>query len=86
VSDGGLPIVINFEDHFVLTMIMIDPELTMDGVVEMAAPHFIGPTLRPRPPEQTMRIRLQDGEAIPRDMTVKDAKWVDYDVIEIFYE
>ena len=80
-----IPIVVNFEDHFVLTMCEVDSALTMDGVAEFVAPNFVGRFQRPRP-EQTMRIRLQDGEALPRDMTVKDAKWVKYDIVEVFYE
>lgn len=83
---SDLTIVVNFEDDGCLTMVTVDTTLTMDSVAEFIAPNFIGRKLRPRPPEQTMRIRLQDGEAIPRDMTVKDAGWVTYDIVEVFYE
>ncbi|MSR13272.1 MAG: toluene monooxygenase [Gammaproteobacteria bacterium] len=80
-----LPIVVNFEDHFVLTMVTVDTALTMDGVAAAVAPHFIGPTLRTRP-HSTMRIRLQGGESLPREMTVEDAGWVKFDIVEVFYE
>jgi hypothetical protein len=81
-----LPVMVNFENSYALTLMELDTALTMDRVAEFIAPHFIGRTQRPRPPEQKMRVRLQDGEALPPGLTVQQAGWVKFDVVEVFFE
>ena len=83
---SALPVVCNFEDGCILTLITVDTAFTMDQVAQEAAEHFAGRML-PLKPDRTMRVRLQDGTApLPRALTVRQAGWVYLDTIEIFYE
>lgn len=82
---SALPIVCNFEDGCILTLVSVDTDFTMDAVAEAAAEHFAGRML-PLQPGRTMRVRLQDGQPLPRRMRVSDAGWVALDTVEIFYE
>lgn len=83
---SALPVVCNFEDGCILTLVTVDTAFTMDEVADAAAEHFAGRML-PLQPERTMRVRLQDAKApLLRALTVHEAGWVPLDTIEIFYE
>lgn len=82
---SALPIVCNFEDGCILTLVTVDTAFTMDAVADAAAEHFAGRML-PLQQGRTMRIRLQDGRPLSRNLTVEEAGWVALDTIEIFYE
>ncbi len=83
---SALPVVCNFEDGCILTLITVDTSFTMDQVASEAAEHFAGRML-PRYPGRVMRVRLQDVPApIAREETVARAGWVRLDTIEIYYE
>jgi toluene monooxygenase system protein B len=82
----SLPVVCNFEDGIILTLITVNKDFTMDQVAEEAAEHFAGRTL-PLQPDRPMRVRLQGAEnLLPRDLTVEEAKWVPLDTVEVVYE
>lgn len=83
---AALPVVCNFEDGCILTMVSVDTEDTMDRVAEKVAEHFVGRMLRPKP-GRVMRVRLQDGEAFfERSAKVSDLGWTQLTTIEIAYE
>ncbi len=83
---AALPVVCNFEDGCILTMVSVDTDDTMDQVAEKVAEHFVGRMLRPKP-GKVMRIRLQDGERFfARDARVGELGWPALATIEIAYE
>ncbi|MGH8595846.1 MAG: toluene-4-monooxygenase system B family protein [Gammaproteobacteria bacterium] len=83
---SALPLVCNFEDGCILTLVTVDTEFTMDQVAAEVAEHFVGRML-PIKTERTMRVRKQDTEKpLPRTLTVQQAGWVSLETIEIFYE
>jgi toluene monooxygenase system protein B len=80
------PLTSNFEGDFVLQLLAIDSENTMDEVAAAAAVHSVGRRVRARP-GQILRVRRQDGAAfLPRSMKVCESGLKPTETIEIIWE
>lgn len=80
------PLTSNFEGDFVLQLLAIDTENTMDEVAAAAAYHSVGRRVRARP-DCILRVRRQDGESfLPRNMKVIDSGLKPTETIEIIWE
>jgi toluene monooxygenase system protein B len=53
------PIISNFQGDFVLQLVAVDTENTMDEVAAAAAHHSVGRRVAPQP-EKIIRVRRQD--------------------------
>ena len=83
---AALPIVSNFESDFVLQLVEIDSDDSMDPVASKCAHHSIGRRVAPRP-GTILRVRLPDAEApLPREQTAASAGIAPMDTVEIFFE
>jgi len=81
-----VPLVTNFEGDFVLQLVPVESDFTMDQVAEAAAHHSLNRRVKPQP-GRTIRVRLQDGaEPFARDATVEDAGFQVMETIEVYYE
>jgi toluene monooxygenase system protein B len=82
---AALPICSNFEGDFVLQLIPVDTEDTMDQVAEKCAYHSVGRRVAPQP-DKILRVRLhQSTENYPRDMKVSEAGWRVTETIDITF-
>ncbi|MGB1701557.1 MAG: toluene-4-monooxygenase system B family protein [Cycloclasticus sp.] len=82
---AAFPINSNFEGDFVLQLISVDTEDTMDQVAEKCAYHSVGRRVAAQP-EKVMRVRLHNTtENYPRDMTVSDAGWRPTETLDIIF-
>jgi len=80
------PITSNFEGDFVLQLVAVDTENTMDEVAAAAAVHSVGRRVRARP-GQILRVRRQGGEAFfPRTMKLGEAGLMPTETVEIIWE
>jgi toluene monooxygenase system protein B len=80
------PLSSNFEGDFVLQLLPVDTENTMDEVAAAAAHHSVGRRVRARP-GQILRIRRQgSAEFLPRTMKVIDSGLLPTEAIEIIWE
>ncbi len=80
------PLTSNFEGDFVLQLLPVDTENTMDEVAAAAAYHSVGRRVKPRP-DCIMRVRRQDAtEFFPRTMKVSEAGLKPTETIEIIWE
>ena len=55
------PLISNFQYDFVLQLLPVDTENTMDEVAAAAAYHSVGRRVRPQP-DKVIRVRRQGGE------------------------
>ncbi|KXJ46488.1 MAG: toluene-4-monooxygenase system B family protein [Cycloclasticus sp.] len=79
------PISSNFEGDFVLQLIPVDTDDTMDQVAEKCAYHSVGRRVAPQP-DKIMRVRVhQATESLPRDMKVSEAGWRPTETIDIIF-
>jgi len=77
---------VNFESDFVLQLVPVESDFTMDQVAEAAAHHSLNRRVRPQP-GRTLRVRLQDGaEPFGRETTVEQAGFQEMETIEVYYE
>lgn len=80
------PLTSNFEGDFVLQLVAVDSENTMDEVAATAAVHSVGRRVRARP-DCIMRVRRQDAtEFLPRNMKVSESGLKPTETIEIIWE
>ncbi|MBS1139202.1 MAG: toluene monooxygenase [Proteobacteria bacterium] len=80
------PLTSNFEGDFVLQLVPVDTENTMDEVAAAAAVHSVGRRVRARP-DCIMRVRRQDAkEFFPRTMKVAESGLKPTETIEIIWE
>lgn len=80
------PITSNFEGDFVLQLVAVDTENTMDEVAAAAAVHSVGRRVRARP-GQILRVRRQGSEeCFPRTMKLADAGLKPTETVEIIWE
>ena len=80
------PLSSNFEGDFVLQLVAVDTENTMDEVAAAAAHHSLNRRVRPRP-NTVLRVRRQGAvEFLPRDMQVADSGLAPTETIEIIFE
>jgi toluene monooxygenase system protein B len=80
------PLTSNFEGDFVLQLLPVDTENTMDEVAAAAAHHSVGRRVRARP-DCIMRVRRQDAkEFFPRTMKVAESGLKPTETVEIIWE
>jgi toluene monooxygenase system protein B len=80
------PLTSNFQGDFVLQMIAVDTESTMDQVAETAAYHSVGRRVAPRP-GAVMRVRLQGVlQPLPRQQTVAQSGLSPMQCVEIVWD
>lgn len=79
------PLSSNFEGDFVLQLVAVDTENTMDEVAAACAYHSLNRRVAPRP-NTVLRVRRQDAkEFFPRDMKVADSGLAT-ETVEIIFE
>jgi toluene monooxygenase system protein B len=67
------PVISNFQHDFVLLLVPVDTENTMDEVAATAAGHSVGVRVAPRP-EKVVRVRRQGADDFfPRDMLLAES-------------
>ena len=82
---AAFPINSNFEGDFVMQLVPVDTDDTMDQVAEKCAYHSVGRRVSPQP-EKIMRVRLHNAsENYPRDMKVSDAGWRPTETLDIIF-
>jgi toluene monooxygenase system protein B len=80
------PLTSNFEEDFVLQLLPVDTDNTMDEVAAAAAHHSVGRRVAARP-GHAMRVRRQGSdELLPRTMTVVEAGLLPMECIEVVWE
>ncbi len=80
-----LPICANFEGDFVLQLVSVDTDDTMDQVAEKCAHHSVGRRVAPQP-QKVMRVRLHgSNENYPRGMKVSDASWRATETVDVTF-
>ena len=80
------PVISNFEGDFVLQLVAVDTENTMDEVAAAAAVHSVGRRVRSRP-GHILRVRKQGDTAfLPRDLKVGEAGFRPTETLEIMWE
>ncbi len=79
------PLSSNFEGDFVLQLVPVDDEITMDEVAAACAEHSVNRRVRPQP-DKVMRVRRHTtGEMFPRDMKVKDAGLMPTETVDVIF-
>jgi|TARA_R110002096_G_scaffold194791_17_gene377276 toluene monooxygenase system protein B len=82
---AAFPISSNFEGDFVMQLIPVDTEDTMDQVAEKCAYHSIGRRVVAQP-NKVLRVRMhQTKENYPRDMKVSEAGWRPTETLDIIF-
>jgi len=80
------PLTSNFEEDFVLQLLPVDTEHTMDEVAAAAAHHSVGRRVAARP-GHVMRVRRQGSEELlPRTMTVTESGLLPMECVEVVWE
>jgi len=79
------PLSSNFEGDFVLQLLPVDTENTMDEIATAAAYHSVGRRVAPQP-DKVLRVRKSDtGELFPRDMKLEDSGLMPTETIDIIF-
>lgn len=80
------PLISNFEEDFVLQVVPVDSESTMDEVAAAAAYHSVGRRVRERP-GHVMRVRPQGStDVLPRDTKLSESGLKPMQCIEVIWE
>jgi toluene monooxygenase system protein B len=80
------PLTSNFEEDFVLQLLAVDTEHSMDEVAAAAAYHSVGRRVAPRP-GQTMRVRRQASmELFPRNKKGAEGGLSPMECLEVVWE
>lgn len=79
------PLTSNFQEDFVLQVLAVDTENSMDEVAAAAAHHSVGRRVKPRP--GILRVRRQGAtEPFARGMKLSETGLRPMECIEIFWE
>jgi len=79
------PIMSNFERDFVIQLVAVDTEDTMDQVAEKCAHHSLNRRVRPQQ-DKVLRVRRhEDGKIFPRDMKVSEAGLRPTETLDILF-
>ncbi len=79
------PVISNFQHDFVLLLVPVDTENTMDEVAAAAAHHSVGRRVAPRP-GKVVRVRRQgDTEFFPRTQKLKDTPIKPMECLEFIF-
>lgn len=82
---AAFPLFSNFQHDFVIQLVPVDTENTMDEVAEAAAYHSVGRRVAAQP-DKVLRVRKQDSEEFfPRNMKVKDSGLKPTETVEIIF-
>jgi toluene monooxygenase system protein B len=83
---GQVPLASSFEGDFIIKLVVVEEDDTMDQVAAKTASHTAGRTVRVRP-RGVLRVRLQ-GAAGPlrRETTVRGAGLSPMTCIEVYHE
>ncbi len=82
---AALPICLNFEGDFVLQLVEVDTEDTMDQVARKCAHHTVNRRVAPQP-NKIMRVRLHGSDdCYPRDMKVSNADWRVTETVDVIF-
>lgn len=82
---AAFPLFSNFQHDFVIQLVPVDTENTMDEVAEAAACHSVGRRVAAQP-DKILRVRKQDSEEFfPRNMKVKDSGLKPTETVEIIF-
>jgi toluene monooxygenase system protein B len=80
------PLTSNFEEDFVLQLLAVDTDHTMDEVAAAAAHHSVGRRVADRP-GLVLRVRRQgNNDLFPRTMTVIESGLAPMECIEVVWE
>ena len=80
------PLTSNFEGDFVLQLVAVDTDNTMDEVAAAAAVHSVGRRVRARP-GHILRVRRQGSvDCLPRQMKVAESGLKPTETVEIVWE
>jgi toluene monooxygenase system protein B len=80
------PLGSNFEGDFVVQLVAVDTENTMDQVAAAAAVHSVGRRVKARP-GSILRVRQQGSEDFfPRTMKVSESGLKPTETIEVMWE
>ncbi|WP_420468235.1 toluene-4-monooxygenase system B family protein [Panacagrimonas sp.] len=79
------PLTTNFQEDFVLQLVAVDTDNSMDELAAAAAVHSVGRRVKARP--GVLRVRRQGSdEPFPRDLKVGAAGLRPMECVEIFWE
>ena len=79
------PIHSNFEGDFVIQLVPVDTEDTLDQVAEKCAHHSVNRRVRPQP-DKVMRVRRhEDKKLFPRDTRVAEAGLRPTETLDILF-
>ena len=82
---AAFPLFSNFQHDFVILLLPVDTENTMDEVAEAAAYHSVGRRVAAQP-DKVMRVRKQGAEAFfPRNLKVKDSGLKPTETVDIIF-
>ena len=82
---SAFPIHASFERDFLVQLIVVDENDSMDQVAEKVAYHCVNRRVRPR--DGVMRIRPHQGEELfPREMTIAESGIKPTEVIDVIIE
>lgn len=81
-----VPLAMNFDGDFVVKLLPVDSDDTMDDVAAAGAAHAVGIHV-PEQSGRTIRVRKQDADApFPRDTTVADSGLGPTECVVLYYE
>ena len=80
------PLTSNFQGDFVLQLLPVDTEFTMDKVAAAAAHHSVGRRVATKP-DSIMRVRPQGSQSpLPRTMKVAESGLLPMQCVEVVWE
>jgi toluene monooxygenase system protein B len=79
------PLCCNFEGDFVLQLVPVDSENTMDEVAKAAAHHSVGRRVKDQP-SRTLRVRRSGESFFARNMKVSESGLKPTECVEIIWE
>lgn len=79
------PVISNFVGDFVLQLVPVDTDDTMDEVAAKCAEHSVGRRVAPQ--DSPLRVRRQgDAEPFARDLVLGEAGIAPMECLEVFFE
>ena len=79
------PLCVNFEGDFVLQLVPVDSENSMDEVAQAAAHHSVGRRVKNQP-NKILRVRRSGESFFARDMKVSASGLKPTECVEIIWE
>lgn len=79
------PVISNFQHDFVLQLLPVDTENTMDEIAAAAAHHSVGRRVRPQP-DKIIRVRRQGAsEFFPRQTKLRETDIKPMEALEFIF-